>query len=60
MQMYYQNESKFNGVYSRNNVPKINDRGYVINLYEYKSIGTHWINLYVNANNIVCFDSFSV
>ena len=58
--MYYQNKSKFNGVYSRNNVPKINDRGCVINFYEYKSIATHWINLYVNANNIVCFDSFSV
>ena len=36
MQKYYQNESKFNGVYSRNNLPKIKDRTYVINLDEFK------------------------
>ena len=24
---------------------------YVVNLDEYKSIGTHWIALYVNGNN---------
>ena len=32
IQKYYQNEHKFNCVYSRNNLPKINDRAYVINL----------------------------
>ena len=31
---------------------------YVINLDEYESIGTHWIALYVNGNNIIDFDSF--
>ena len=31
---------------------------YVINLDEYKSIGTHWIALYVNAKNVSYFDSF--
>ena len=25
--------------------------GHVINLHEYKSIGNHWIALYVNGNN---------
>ena len=40
-QKYYQKEPKFNGVYSRNNLPKIKDGAYVINLEEYKSIGTH-------------------
>ena len=49
---YYQNEPKFNGVYSRNNLPKIRDGAYVINLDEFKSIGNHWIALYVNGNNI--------
>ena len=43
LQKYYQNEPKFNGVYSRNNLPKIKDGAYVINLDEYKSVGTHWI-----------------
>ena len=49
IQKYYQNEPKFNGVYSRNNLPKIKDGAYVINLDEYESIGTHWIALYVNV-----------
>ena len=57
---YYQIEPKFNGVYSRNNLPKIKDGAYVINLDDYKSIGTHWIALYANLNNIIYFDSFGV
>ena len=32
IQNYYQNKSKFNGVYSRNNLPKIKDEAYVISL----------------------------
>ena len=57
-QTYYQNEPKFNSVYSRNNLPKIKDRTYVINFDEFKSIGTHWIALYVNGNNMIYFDGF--
>ena len=38
IQKYYQNESKFNGVYSRNNLPKIKDGACIINLDEYKSV----------------------
>ena len=40
IQKYYQNEPIFNGVYSGNNLPKINDVTYVINLDEFKPIGT--------------------
>ena len=41
---YYQNEPKFNVVYSRNNWSKIKDVAYVINLVDkYKSIGIHQI-----------------
>ena len=49
IQKYYQNEPKFNGVYSRNILPKIKDGTYVINPDEFKSIGTHWIALNVNT-----------
>ena len=35
IQKYYQNEPKLNGVYSRDNLPKINDGTYVINLDEH-------------------------
>ena len=38
IQKYYQNESRFNGVYSRNNLPKLKDGAYVINLDEYPDI----------------------
>ena len=43
---------------SRNNLQKIKDGAYVINLDEYEYIGTHWITLYVNAENLTYFDSF--
>ena len=59
--MYYQNEPRFNGVYSRDNFPdKIKNGAYVINLDEYSDIGTHWIALYVNNKTVVYFDSFAV
>ena len=58
---YYESESKFNGVYSRDNLPnKIKDGGYVINLDDYSDIGTHWVALYVKNNDITYFDSFGV
>ena len=60
IQKYYQNEPKFNDVYSRNNLPKIKDEACVINLDDFKSIGTHWIDFYVNNNNVTYFDSFGV
>ena len=60
IQKYFQNEPKFINVYSRNNLPKINDGAYVLHLDEYKSIGTHWIALYVNGNNVIHFHSFGV
>ena len=56
----YQNEPKFNGVYSRNNLTKIKDGVYVINHDEFKSIETNWIAFYVNGNNIIYLDSYGV
>ena len=61
IQKYYQNESRFDGVYSTNNLPKKKkDGAYVINLDEYADVGTHWIALFCNRNEIVYFDSFGV
>ena len=60
IQKYHKNEPKFNGVYSRNNLPKIKNGAYVRNLDEYESIGTHCIALYVNGNDIIYFDNFGV
>ena len=61
IQKYYQNEPRFNGVYSRDNLSdEIKDGAYVINLDEYFDIGTHWIALYVLNKNVTYFDSFGV
>ena len=59
-QKYFQKEPKFNGVYSTNNLPKIKDGAYIINLDEYESIGTHWIALFVNDINVTYFDNFEL
>ena len=47
VQVSSQNEPKFNGVYSRNNLLRIKDGAYVKNLDELKSIGAHWIALVI-------------
>ena len=39
----YQNEPRFNGVYWRDNLPRIKDGVYVINLDEYSDINAHRI-----------------
>ena len=61
IQKYYKNEPRFNGVYSRDNLPKIKEGTYIINLDEYSDIGTNWIPLHVqnNNNNVIYFNSFS-
>ena len=52
IQKYYKIEPRFNGVFSRNNLPgynsikKIKDGAYIINLDEYANAGTHWIALF--------------
>ena len=60
IQKYNQNQPRFNGVYSRDNLPKIKDGAYGINLDEYSDIRTHWIALYASDNNVTYFDSFGV
>ena len=72
IQEYYQNEPRFNGVFSRDNLPNnnIKNGAYVINLDEYHDIGTHWVALYVQSTSVydtyvnnkiaTYFDSFEV
>ena len=56
----YQNEPRFNGVQYRDNLQKLKDGAYVVNLDEYSVIGTHWIALYIQNNDVTYFDSFGV
>ena len=54
IQIYYKNEPRFNGVFTRNNlfeynsIKKIKNGAYIINLDEYADVGTHWIALFCN------------
>ena len=59
--MYYQNEPRLNGVYSKDNLPdKIKNGTYVINIDEHSDIQTYWIALYGNNKTVAYFDSFGV
>ena len=61
IQEYYKNKPRFNGVYSKDNLPKtIKNGAYVINLDEYEDVGTHWIALFVKNDEVIYFDSFGV
>ena len=60
IQKNYENDPKFNAAYSRNNLSKIKDGTYIINLDEYESIGTCWIALYVNDNNVTYFNGLGL
>ena len=58
---YYANEPRFNGGYSRNNLPnKIKKGAYVINLDEYENTGTPSVSLFVKLKYTVYFDSFGI
>ena len=58
IQAYYQNEPRFAGVFSRDNLPNtirlhelrskelgsaVKNGTYVINFDEYRDVGTHWV-----------------
>ena len=71
IQKYYKNEPRFNGHFSRNNLPKnnsieynsiknIKDGAYIINIDEYANVGTHWIALFCKKNEIVYLNRFGV
>ena len=61
IEAYYQNESRFNGVYSRDNLSdRIKDGAYVINLEEYSDIANHSIALHVNNKTAKYFDTFGI
>ena len=61
IQEYYQNEPRFNGVFSKDNLPNsIKNGASVINLDEYYDLGTHCVALYVNNKTITYLDSLGV
>ena len=60
LQKYCQNEPISNGIYCRDNLQKIKDGPYTINVDGYSYIGTHVVALYVQNNDVIYFSSFGV
>ena len=61
IEKHYNNKTKFKGTYLQNNLTStMNDQAYIVNLAEYKSIGSPWIVLYVNGNSWTYFGSFHI
>ena len=57
---YLKNVKGFNGVFSRNNLPKLKNGAYVINLDHSENRGTYWVVIFVRKNEVIYFDSFGV
>ena len=57
IQIYYPKAPNIKSTNSRNNLPKIKDGAYVINLDRYKSIRTYWIALHLDSDNVAYFDN---
>ena len=51
---------KFKGVFSRNNLPRIKDGPYSINLDDKRSKETHWASLFIDKSKAVYLNSFRI
>ena len=57
---YFNYKPTFNGIFSRNNLPRIKDGANIRNLDDNKSKGTHWVLSFIETNTAVHFDSFGI
>ena len=57
---YFNDESRFDNVFSRNNLPRIEDGAYVIILDVKNSKGTHWVSLFIDKNTAGYFEAFGI
>ena len=57
---YFKDVKGFNGVFSRNNLPKLKNGAYAINLDHSEHTGIHWVVIYVKKDEVIYFDSFGV
>ena len=54
----FQIQTRFNGFFSRNNLPRIKGGAYVIKLDDLISKEAHWVSLFIDKNLAIYFDSF--
>ena len=57
---YFKDVKRFNGVFSRNNLLKLKNGAYVINVDHSENTGTHWVVIFAKSNEVIYFDSFGV
>ena len=57
---YFVRDCRFSDVFPRNNLPKIKDGAYIINLDNKKSKRINCFSLFINRNTTVYCDSFSI
>ena len=63
---YFKGVKGFNGVFSKNNLPKLKNGAYVINLDHLENTGTHWVVIFFKKDEffefpeVIYFDSFGV
>ena len=57
---YFNCGPRFNGGFSTDNLSKIKDGIYVINLDDKKSKGSYWIPFFIDKNAAVYFDSSGI
>ena len=57
---YFNYEPRFYDAFSRNDLPRIKDGEFVINLDDKKSKRTHCVLLFIDINTAVYFDSFGI
>ena len=55
---YFNCNPRVSEAFSRNNLPRIKDGVYAINLNDKKSKETHWVSVFIDRNAVVYFDSF--
>ena len=60
IQENFEDEKRFNGVYSISNLSKLKKGAYIINLDHSKNTGTHWVVIFVKEDQLIYFDSFGV
>ena len=57
---YFNYKPKFNGVFSRDNLPRTDDGTSVIYLVNKQSKGKDWVSLFTNRNTDVYLNSFGI
>ena len=57
---YFSCKPKFNSGFSRNNLSRLKDGAYVINLNDNKSKGTNWVSLFIDRNTVIYFNSLEL